>query len=276
MQGAGNDFVVLDLIAQPVAPDFDFALAAQELCARRFGAGADGLLTLEPSTTRAAVQMRMWNPDGTLDMCGNGLRCVVALAARQNYVQTPDFAVETLVGLREVSIVRPNFVRAAMGIPLWSPAQIPMDWAEASALDYSIEVGDTTVKNVSSLSTGSTHTVIFRKKPMDEENFQRLSPLLEIHPIFPQRTSIMWAHLVGPNHFRLRIWERGAGETLACGTGACAVAAAAWETGRAQGEITVESKGGILQVEKTGDGEIFLSGPADYVYRGVFQATHET
>ena len=125
------------------------------------------------------------------------------------------------------------------------------------------------INNATALSTGSTHTVIFRDAPLNENEFQSWSPLLEHHALFPARTSIMWAVPDGANRFAIRIWERGAGETLACGTGACAIAVAARLTGRARGPVIVESRGGELEVEwDAPDGEIYLTGRASYVYAG--------
>ena len=267
LQGAGNDFVVLDLFSHSLPTDFNFPHAAITLCDRHFGVGADGLLSLEPSDNGAALQMRMWNPDGSEDMCGNGLRCVAALAWRQKHVPNPKFSVQTLAGERQIEILRPDFIRAAMGKPIFEASQIPI--LRSDAIEYEIPV-ENHILRATTLSTGSTHTVLFLEKPLTETDFQRLSPLLETHPLFPLRTSVMWAVPDGENRFKIRIYERGAGETLACGTGACAVAVAAQITNRARGPIEIESKGGVLKVEWTPDEEIFLSGPAQYVFEGVF------
>jgi diaminopimelate epimerase len=272
LQGAGNDFVVVDAISHSLPSDFDFSRAAITLCDRHFGVGGDGLLSLESSNNGAAVRMRMWNPDGSEDMCGNGLRCVAALAWRQKYVTNPNFSVQTLAGERKIEILRPDFIRSAMGEPVFKPDQIPISRPGfANAIEYEISV-DNQILRATSLSTGSTHTVIFLEKPLPEAEFQRLSPLLENHPFFPLRTSVMWAIPDGKSRFQIRIWERGAGETLACGTGACATAVAAQITGRASGPVEIQSRGGVLEVEWTAEQEIFLSGPAKYVFEGVFLA----
>lgn len=271
LQGAGNDFVVLDLLTHPLPSDFDFPAAAIGLCDRHFGVGSDGLLTLEPSNIGATVRMRMWNPDGTEDMCGNGLRCVAALAWHGRHVTANHFQVQTLAGDRQIEIINPNLIRASMGRPSFEAEQVPvlLPLTEADSVEWTIEVANRNLK-VTSLSTGSTHTVIFLDEPLSEADFQSLSPLLENHPLFPQRTSLMWAIADGQNRFKIRIWERGAGETLACGTGACAVAVAAQVTKRADGPVEVESRGGLLRVEWTPDQEIFLTGPAKHVFEGVF------
>ena len=275
MHGAGNDFVLLDLLSAPISPVLDMAEAAQLLCARHFGVGADGLLTLEASEV-ADVGMRMWNPDGTPDMCGNGLRCVAALAHRLNHVGKREFTVETLAGVRAISLCADGGIRAAMGVPQWQPDIVPLRAGAPQLRGGTLEIGDQIVENVTAVSTGSTHTVIFRGAPLSESEFQRLSPLIENHEMFPARTSVMWAVPDGANRFQIRIWERGAGETLACGTGACAVAVAAQLAGRARGPIAVQSRGGALEAEwQAPDGEIYLTGPAEYVFAGTWNGNLE-
>ncbi len=269
MHGVGNDFVLLDGISSPISPQLDMARLAQLLCIRHFGIGADGLLSLEPSDSdKADARMRMWNPDGTPDMCGNGLRCVAELAHRLGHIKKNFFAIETIAGIREIQRLHDGRIRAAMGVPQWAPEIVPIA-TQTPLLDGDLEVAGETINHATALSTGSTHTVIFRDAPLSEAEFQTLSPQLENHPLYPARTSIMWAVPDGENKFKIRIWERGAGETLACGTGACAVAVAAQLTNRAAGPIIVESRGGELEVEwNKPDGEIYLTGRATYVYAG--------
>lgn len=276
MHGAGNDFVLLDGLSAPISPQLDMSQLAQLLCRRHFGVGADGLLTLEAATSDAAdARMRMWNPDGTTDMCGNGLRCVAEIAHRLGRVKKENFAIETIAGVREIQRLRDGRIRAAMGIPQWTPTDVPIATA-TPLIDATLEIDGEILQNVTALSTGSTHTVIFRDAQLSEIEFQKLSPQLENHPLFPSRTSIMWAVPDGTDKFAIRIWERGAGETLACGTGACAVAVAALTTGRAQGPVKVESRGGELEVEWSApDGEIYLTGRATYVYAGEWAGPRE-
>lgn len=270
-QGIGNDFVILDLLSHPLPPDFDFSAAALALCERRLGVGADGLLALEAAANGAELRMRIWNADGSEDeMCGNGLRCVAALAWVQKQVRSPHFSVQTRAGNRDITVFGPHSIRAAMGKPLFEPSQVPIALPQrADAIDIEIRLAETTL-HATTLFTGSTHTVIFLKNPLSEADFQTWSPLLENHPLFPQRTSVMWAVAEGANRFKIRIWERGVGETLACGTGACAVAVAAQVSGRSAQKVAVESRGGVLEVEWTRGEEIFLTGPAHPVFEGVW------
>ncbi len=277
MHGAGNDFVLLDGLNAPISPQLDTTRLAQLLCIRHLGVGADGLLSLEPSEI-ADARMRMWNPDGTPDMCGNGLRCVAELAHRLGHIQKEAFTIETIAGLREIWRLDDGRIRTTMGIPQFAPAIVPLATA-TQLVDGTLEIGGQILSNVTALSTGSTHTVIFLDAELSEDEFQTLSSQLEHHPLFPARTSIMWAVADkaapdGTDKFTIRIWERGAGETLACGTGACAVAVAAITTGRARGSVTVESRGGELEVEwKGAQSEITLTGRATYVYAGQWGQT---
>ncbi len=269
MHGIGNDFVVLDLLRHPLSTHFDFSRFTEAVCARHLGIGGDGLLTLERAHDESAVRMRMWNPDGTEDMCGNGLRCIAHLAHAREYVGE-DFTVQTLSGTRRVHILEPGKIRVSMGAPEWAPERVPLR-APEPLIEVKIELEGHVFDHVTSLSTGSTHTVIFSKIPISEENFQKWSPRLEVAPLFPERTSIMWAHPLGANRFSIRIWERGAGETLACGTGACAVAVAARRTKRANSPVAVQSKGGELEIEwDETSGEIWKTGPAQIVFEGVW------
>lgn len=268
MHGLGNDFVILDDLAQKLPDDFDFARAAEKLCNRHLGVGGDGLLLLGKVQERIA--MRMWNPDGTEDMCGNGLRCVVALAKQRGYVRGT-FEVATPVGIRRAEILD-DLVRVSMGKPQFELEAIPFAPPSASLpagipTEYELPVEDQVLSHVSTLSTGSTHTIIFGPHP-NEQTFQKFSPLIENHPWFPQRTSVMWANVITQNEIEIRIWERGAGETLACGTGACATAVAAQITGRATSPIKVRSKGGTLVIEWQNGGEIYKTGPAQIVFEG--------
>ena len=270
MHGAGNDFVVLDAIAQPLPANFNGPAAAIRLCHRKFGIGGDGLLLLSRGDN-APVRMTMWNPDGSEDMCGNGLRCIVALAHQRGHA--PEiFSVETLAGLRGAAVLADGRVRVAMGEPSFELRDIPMTptpgaLPDGKPIEYALPVGEVVLPHVTTLSTGSTHTVVFGPLP-DEATFQKLSPLIENHPWFPERTSVMWARVASRDTIELRIWERGAGETLACGTGACAAAVAAQLTGRAGTNVRVTSKGGPLEIEWKPGRQIHKTGPAEVVFEG--------
>lgn len=275
MQGVGNDFIVLNADALPA--ETDWAELAIRLCVRRVGVGADGLLTVSRRADGAAFTMRMFNPDGTEDMCGNGLRCVGLWAHRADWLGSKTrFVITTKEGLKTARLVEIDLDgRAAqlsvnMGLPHFAPAAIPFCARDSErVINFPLTVDGLTL-SITVLNTGSTHTVIFGPHP-DEAAFQRLSPLIEYHPLFPERTTVLWAAPRGENRFNVRIWERGVGETLGCGTGACAVGVAAQLNGLVStgAPVQVISKGGTLRIDWPGEGRpIDMTGPAQFVFEG--------
>jgi len=265
LQGAGNDFVLVD--GRQLS--LDWPAIAQLTGARRIGVGSDGLLVVDHET-HADLRMRMWNPDGSEDHCGNGLRCAALYARLRGLLAQDDFVVETLAGPRRCEIVSLDGaraqIRAGMGRADLRPAAIPMRLDGDQVIDYPLGAADETVI-VTALSTGTAHTVIFGEAP-DDARFARLSKAIETHPLFPARTSVLWATVVDAHRLRLRIWERAIGETLSCGTGAAAAATAAVVRGVALSPVAVESAGGTLQVEIADDLTLRLTGPATHVFDG--------
>jgi len=283
MQGVGNDFVVVDGRANH---GLDWAGLAPEVCDRRFGIGADGLLVIDRSRIADAM-MRMYNPDGTPDVCGNGLRCIARyLVERSGFgaqgsgeFQRPapdvqhSLAIATLAGVRN-AVVRYSesgecLVTVEMGQPRFAPSDIPMLVPGPRVLDYPLRVEGETIP-VTVLSTGTAHAVLFVPELPDEERFRSLSPPVENHPLFPERASLMWTRVESPSRLRIRIWERGAGETWGCGTGACAAAVAARLHGYTEETVTVASRGGELVIRWREGEPIQMTGPAVYVYEGVY------
>jgi diaminopimelate epimerase len=267
MEGVGNDFVLIEAEA---AQGLDYSDLARRLCHRPFGIGADGLLVIERGV-RAPVRMRMFNPDGTEDFCGNGLRCAARYAFEQGFVDTPAFAIETLgerlvpvqIHLHEGSV---EAISTQLPPPRFHPREIPALADGAFIEDYPLTVAGRTVR-IACVNTGTTHTVIFGATLPDEELFREVSPRIETHPMFPERTSVLWAVVASRDEIRVRIWERGVGETLGCGSGAAAVAVLAHRAGWVDAEVNVVSKGGALQVRPQPDG-VVLTGQASYVFRG--------
>ena len=211
-------------------------------------------------------------------MCGNGLRCIARLAHNRGYVNK-SFIVQTLAGLRECEIINAENIRVQMGKPDFSFAAIPFAPSNeiASNIEYSISIDNIILPHVSTLSTGSAHTIIFVDQLPDDETFLRLSPQIENHAWFPKRTSIMWARIVDSQNIQIRIWERGVqeangttGETLACGTGACATAVAARMTRRCGDKVKIYSRGGVLEIAWQEGEEITMTGAADVVFEGVW------
>lgn len=276
MQAVGNDFVVAEAAQWP--SDTDWSGLSLALCDRKFGIGGDGLLVLERSTI-ADVRMRMFNPDGSEDMCGNGLRCIALLAHTRGLLKAG--TVETLDGIRAVTVDAASYpasIVAEMAVPLFAPRDLPalvFDNRE-NMLDYSLEIDGYGTQVVSTVNTGSTHTIVWSDELPGDDVFFTVSPQIERHPVFPQRTSIMWAKVLSDGgtgtdaHLQLRIWERGAGETLGCGTGACAAAILAVVQGKVSGNsVAVRSKGGTLHILSRGmDAPLQMTGPAEIVYTG--------
>ena len=278
MQGVGNDFVVVDGSEMP--PQISLPALAVETCDRKFGIGADGLLVVSRETSGAAFRMRMFNPDGSEDMCGNGLRCVSLYAHRAGWLDgRTEFTVAVKGGTRKVRLLdlvedgRTATLGVDMGIPRFEPELLPFCATTAGrVVGYPLPVGNETYP-ITVVNTGSTHTVIFSNVPPDEATFQRVSPLIENSSLFPERTSVLWATPLGDGTAAVRIWERGAGETLGCGTGACAVGVATVLGGFSLAGVPVDivSKGGTLRVTWLGEGApVDMIGPAQIVYDGDF------
>jgi diaminopimelate epimerase len=274
MHGAGNDFVL------PLIPESDLPLPppelARALCRRHLGIGADGMLLAGVPTRRGAeLRMRMFNPDGTEDECGNGLRCFALHAVEHGLVATRSFAVETLKGIRRCKVHSgpqgAADVSVELGVASTRPEDVPtlLSWEPAPGSPGALVSVEGEHVAAYPISTGTAHLVIFDTP--NEQRFQRLSPLLEHHPAFPERTSVLWVEMLSPAAARVRIWERGVGETLACGTGACAVAAVARLTGRSGTEVAVTSPGGTLLVQTGPDLRLTLTGPARTVFHGVWR-----
>lgn len=273
MQGVGNDFVLID---GRLESGYDWSTLAIEVCDRRFGIGADGLLVLD-NTHQADVMMRMYNPDGTPDVCGNGLRCVARYAMERGAAESNRVRILTLAGARDANLVAlpggsNSLVQVSMGQPRFAPSDIPMSVSLEEVKDFQLQLQNGSSLQITALTTGSTHCIAFVEALPEDAAFFDASPQVEAHPLFPDRTSLMWCRVKEPRLLELRIWERGAGETWGCGTGACAAAVAAIRHGFAQpGEpISVVSKGGKLTVEWREGEAIRMTGPAEFVYEGVY------
>jgi len=273
MQGVGNDFVVVDGREDG---DTDWSVLAVEICDRRTGVGADGLLVLD-DTHSADIMMRMYNPDGTPDVCGNGLRCLARYAVEHGIVASETLRIATLAGVRAAQVHRDEAgeitsVTVNMGLPHFDPPTIPMRVPLEQVMDYPLEFEDGSNLMLTALSTGSTHAIAFVESLPEDDLFFAVSPQVEEHPLFPARTSLMWCRIDSPARLRIRIWERGAGETWGCGTGACAAAVAAVMHGYAlpNAPILVRSHGGDLIVRWEPGGSIEMTGPAETIYAGVY------
>ena len=281
MHGAGNDYVVIDAWRKAVPRP---GALARRMCDRRFGVGSDGLILLLPPVKRRAggagradLRMRMFNPDGSeAQMCGNGIRCLGKLAYDLGRVKGREFRVETKAGLRRLRLLRTRgriaWLEVAMGEPILERSAIPVAGGEGPCLGERLRVGRWNL-TVHCLSVGNPHCVIFTRnlrwrRPLAEFPVTDLGPQVERHPFFPQRTNVEFVEVASPAHIRVRTWERGAGETLACGTGAVAAAVAGMLRGWLERKVVVEVLGGRLQVRWPEGGEAYLTGPARTVATG--------
>ena len=259
MQDIGNDFILIDGRQYPVVDDP--GALARRMCDRHFGVGADGLIWMVPSRI-ADTRMRIFNSDGTEpEMCGNGLRCAARFVHELGVCPADVMTVETLAGVLTVR-VEGRFVTADMGEPCFAPDRIPVA-APSNRVTIDLD-GQPTAFFCASM--GNPHAVTFDLYP-DDAAFRRLGPMLERHALFPARTNVEFCR-VRDGGVDVRVWERGDGETLACGTGACAVLTAAATQGLTDREADIRLPGGVLHIRWAEDNHLFMRGPADVVYEG--------
>jgi diaminopimelate epimerase len=266
MHGLGNDYVVIDNRDQKISDEQAPALA-KKLCNRRFSVGADGLLLVYPSRV-ADVKMRIFNSDGSeAEMCGNGIRCFSKYCYENGIAKKTEFPVETLAGIKHVTLTLDGAevvsVKVDMGAPNWQRKALPMV-GEGTCINQPLEV-DSETYQVTCLSIGNPHCVTFVDN-VDTYPVDKIGPVIEHHKAFPRRTNVGFAKVLNRSEMKLRVWERGCGETLACGTGTCAAVVAANNLGLVDSKVTVHVLGGTLQVEVADT--IMLSGAAEKVFEG--------
>jgi len=266
MHGTGNDYVYVDLFDETVS---DAGALARVVSDRHTGIGADGLILLAPAESGDAdVRMIMYNADGSrAEMCGNGIRCLAALARAHGRTQEDSMRVETDSGVKEVEL-RKEGARVDMGDPEFDPRKIPVDLPGPRIVDAPIEVEGQTFA-MTCVSMGNPHAVVF-VEDVEAVEIAWIGPAFERHPLFPQRVNVSFAEVVDPGHVKQRTWERGSGETRACGTGACAVCVAGVLTGRTATPLRSRLPGGELFLEWDDEGRVYMTGPAVEVFHGVW------
>lgn len=269
--GAGNDFVVVDAREM----ELPWSGVAKRICDRHFGVGSDGIILIMNSTS-ADLKMRMFNPDGSeAEACGNGLRCFAKYAVDHMVTTKLKFTVETLGGERNVTAFPDDSGRIveaelSMGAPRLKPSEIPADVRDVTGpiLEYPIETAERTIP-VSMVSMGNPHAVNFIDSDVADYPLLTVGPTVEHHPIFPARVNYEIARVLGRDDISARVWERGAGETLACGSGACAIAVAARLLDRCDETVRIHLPGGVLTITwPGGDAEVLLRGPVQEVFTG--------
>jgi diaminopimelate epimerase len=274
MHGLGNDFIVIDSLGNLVSgsPQLISSGLAQQLCDRRFGVGADQVLWLKkPQASDCDARMEIFNADGSIaEMCGNGIRAAALYLRDHSTNKKSEYAVETLAGLIRV-LLRGDEVEVDMGHP-----RLGTEFAQGGE---AIEI-EGQVFRFFEVNMGNPHAVIFVEEvgqssgragldALDAVQLERIGPRIETHPRFPKKTNVEFVQVVAPNRIRVRVWERGAGITLACGTGACASAVASLGTHRVQNPLMVELPGGELRISWSG-GTVKMTGPATEVFSGVY------
>lgn len=269
MHGLGNDFVFLDCFKQ--VPDLDFAELARELCHRQFGVGGDGL-ALVLSSEVADARMRIFNSDGSEpEMCGNAIRCLARYVYDQGYARVNPLRIETLAGVLTVQLALAQDgsvqgVRVDMGEPILKPQLIPVLTQGEPVIGASLSVKDENF-SYTAVSMGNPHCIIFVDQ-LEILDFERLGPAIESHPLFPRKTNVEFIQVESRKELTMKVWERGAGPTLACGTGACAATVAAVLNDKTDRSVTVHLPGGDLLIEWAEDNHIYMTGPAAYAFQG--------
>jgi diaminopimelate epimerase len=267
-QASGNDFVIVDEIDGP-APAVD----AAALCDRWSGVGADGVIMVSMGSV-APYRFDLTNADGSAaEMSGNGMRCLGAYLRDAKRLAADEVDVETLAGIRHVRLTRAEgrvtSAEVEMGVPNFTRAAIPMVGpAWETFQEQPFDIGGGLEVTATALSMGNPHLVLFVGDDPERFHLEHIGPPLERHALFPERTNVELVWIDGGD-VHVRVWERGVGETLACGTGACAVAVAANEAGRVPASTTVRFRGGPLTVQRHTDGEVLLGGPVAHVFDGV-------
>lgn len=266
MHGLGNDFVVL-VPAQ--VGQHPWPVLSRRLCHRRFGVGADGVLLVLPSS-QADFRMRMFNPDGSeAEMCGNGIRCFGKFVWEKRFWAAADLTVETEAGLQRLHLNVADGRVQAVDVNMGIPGQPPTSEAVLAGPVHALLAIPGLDVAVTLVSMGNPHAVTFLTDPVDDFPLATFGPLVERHPLFPQRTNFEIVHVIARDEISVRVWERGAGLTLACGTGACAAAVAAQLRGFCDERVTVHLPGGDLLIAWPGPGrELVMSGPAATVFTG--------
>lgn len=271
MHGLGNDFVFIE---DKTGQDKDYTALARAMCNRHTGIGADGLIVIVDSRV-ADVRMRIINSDGSeAEMCGNGIRCFAKYVYDSGIIEKKQFTVETPAGIMEPEITvgadnKAKLITINMGRPSFNRSEIPMEGADGRVLNEDLGVDGENWK-ITSLLMGVPHTVTY-VDDVDSVDIEKIGPLFEKHEAFPKHTNINFAQQMDDRTVKVRTWERGAGATLACGTGSCSVAVASFLNGRTGREVDIQLPLGTLHIEyREEDGNVYMTGPAAVSFTGTW------
>ena len=271
MHGLGNDFVFIE---DKTGQDKDYTVLARAMCNRHTGIGADGLIVIVDSRV-ADVRMRIINSDGSeAEMCGNGIRCFAKYVYDSGIIEKKQFTVETPAGIMEPEITvgadnKAKLITINMGRPSFNRSEIPMEGTDGRVLNEDLGVDGENWK-ITSLLMGVPHTVTY-VDDVDTVDIEKIGPLFEKHEAFPKHTNINFAQQMDDRTVKVRTWERGAGATLACGTGSCSVAVASFLNGRTGREVDIQLPLGTLHIEyREEDGNVYMTGPAAVSFTGTW------
>lgn len=274
VHGLGNDFVLVNCINHIKLPT-DLSQLAREVCHRNFGIGADGLVLVWPSE-RCDLRMQILNPDGSEpEMCGNAIRCVAKFVYDHGIVNKEKITIETLAGVIVPEVIVEDGVvtqvRVNMGQPRLERSEIPMNGPQGRVISEPLDLEGTTF-NITAVSMGNPHCVIFVPN-LDDVPLSNWGSKLETHAAFPKKTNVEFVQVINDSEVRMKVWERGAGITMACGTGACATAVAAVLNGLTRRVVTVHLDAGPLKIEWADDNTVYMTGPATEVFTGDYMIT---
>lgn len=273
MQGAGNDYIYVNCFTETVKNPEETAVRVSD---RHFGVGADGLVLICPSEN-ADFFMDIYNADGSrAKMCGNATRCVAKYVYDNKMTDKTEIALETLSGIKCIKITvqdgKAVAARVNMGAPILTPREIPTKFDGETVVSQNLTIDDMTYA-VTCVSMGNPHCVLYTDD-VNAPDLPRIGPKFENHEMFPDRINTEFVHIVSETEFDMRVWERGSGETLACGTGACAATVASILNGycKRDTEIKVNLLGGTLYINWTANGDVYMTGPAETVCTGEIDA----
>lgn len=265
--GTGNDFILI--------PDFKDELEltpnlVRNLSDRNFGIGADGVIRMTRAGSRADFFMDYWNSDGSVaEMCGNGIRCMAASLRERELLEFSNISIETRAGIKDVEVLEDKRVRVNMGPPIFNPREIPMIWQGHNAIGINLDTSEGELKGVVALSMGNPHLIVF-VTDIDAIEISKSGPDMEVDQHFPNKTNFEVVQVDSPSSIRVKVWERGVGETLSCGTGACAAAVAARVLSETNEVVKVSMPGGTLEIQWGGslkeERPVYLTGTTKSVF----------
>ncbi len=269
MHGLGNDFIIFNGISQNIS---DYHKLAIKVCDRHFGIGADGMMIVEKSD-QSDIKMVFYNADGSeAPMCGNGIRCFCKFVFDNNILQKKDFDVETLAGIMETEVMvkdnKVDKVTVNLGSPNYSVSKIPVDIIEEKYIDETIKILNKEY-NISAVFLGSSHAIVYVDS-LKDINVSKIGPLIENHKLFPNKINVNFCKVNNRNSIEVLTWERGVGQTLACGTGACSSAVVSSLLDKTENKVDVHLLGGVVKVEKRENNDVYMTGPAELICKGQY------